>query len=114
MDELLGVVPSSDSEGVLQDMHWSGGSFGYFPTYAIGTVYASQLFAQIKKDCVSFNSDVQKGDFSSVIKWLNDHVFSYGRLLTADEIVKNACGSGLNSKVFVKYLQDKYYELYEL
>lgn len=114
MDELLGVVPLSDAEGVLQDMHWSGGSFGYFPTYAIGTVYASQLFAQIKKECVSFDADVQKGDFSFMKKWLNDHVFCYGRLFDADEIIKKACGSGLNSKVFVSYLKDKYFELYEL
>ena len=114
MDEMLGVTPSNDVEGVLQDMHWSGGSFGYFPTYAIGTIYASQLFKKLTEENPDVYNEIEKGDFSNIISWLRDHVHRYGRLMTADEIIKNACGEGLNSKIFVEYLKDKYYELYDV
>ncbi|MFO7677222.1 MAG: carboxypeptidase M32 [Thermoplasmatota archaeon] len=114
MDELLGVVPTNDSEGVLQDMHWSGGSFGYFPTYAIGTIYSSQLFDQLKKDCPSICLDIEKGKFEDIISWLHENIYQFGRRLTADEIIQQTCGRGLDSTVFIKYLQEKYYELYEI
>jgi carboxypeptidase Taq len=114
MVEILGVTPSNDVEGVLQDMHWSGGSFGYFPTYAIGTIYASQLFKKITEENPDVYNEIEKGEFGNIISWLREHIHRYGRLMTADEIIKNACGEGLNSKVFVKYLKDKYYELYDV
>ena len=114
MQEMLGVKPSNDVEGVLQDMHWSGGSFGYFPTYAIGTIYSSQLFKKITKDNQNIFSEIENGDFANILSWLQENVHKYGRLMTADEIIKNCCGEGLNSKVFVDYLKDKYYDLYEV
>lgn len=114
MHEMLGITPKTDKEGVLQDMHWSGGSFGYFPTYAIGTIYSSQLFNKLIKDNPSTIDEIEIGEFTSIISWLKDNVHKYGRLKTADEIIKNACGEGLNSKVFVNYLKDKYYNLYEV
>jgi carboxypeptidase Taq len=114
MHEMLGITPKTDKEGVLQDMHWSGGSFGYFPTYAIGTIYSSQLFNKLIKDNPGIKNDIENGEFASIISWLKDNVHKYGRLKTADEIIKNACGEGLNSKVFVNYLKDKYYRLYEV
>jgi len=114
MNELLGVVPKTDTEGVLQDMHWSGGSFGYFPTYAIGTIYASQLFKKIIEENPNIYNEIDKGEFGNILSWLREHVHKYGRLMTADEIIKKACGEGLNSKVFVNYLKDKYYNLYDI
>ena len=114
MNEMLGVVPKSDKEGVLQDMHWSGGSFGYFPTYAIGTIYSSQLFKKLFKEHPGLNDEICKGDFRSILSWLRENVHRYGRLMTADEIIKKTCGDGLNSKVFVEYLKDKCYQLYDI
>ena len=114
MNEMLGITPSNDKEGVLQDMHWSGGSFGYFPTYAIGTIYASQLFDKLIKDNPDVNYEIERGEFGNILSWLRENVHRYGRLMTADEIIKNACGEGLNSKVFVNYLKDKYYPLYRV
>lgn len=114
MNEMLGITPTTDKEGVLQDMHWSGGSFGYFPTYAIGTIYASQLFKKLSEDRPNIFNEIEKGDFTNIISWLHEHIHKYGRLMTAEDIIKNACGEGLNSKVFVKYLKDKYYNLYEV
>jgi carboxypeptidase Taq len=114
MNEMLGVVPKSDKEGVLQDMHWSGGSFGYFPTYAIGTIYSSQLFKKLLEQHPGLNDEISKGDFSNILSWLQENIHRYGRLMTADEIIKKTCGDGLNSKVFVEYLKDKYYQLYDI
>ena len=110
--EFLGITPKTDREGVLQDMHWSGGEFGYFPTYAIGTMYASQLFRQFKKEHPTADEEIQRGEFSHILHWLNDHIYQYGSLMTADDIIKHTCGEGLNSKIFVSYLKEKYYPLY--
>ena len=114
MTEMLGITPKNDKEGVLQDMHWSGGSFGYFPTYVIGTIYASQLFKQLSQENSSLTEEIEQGNFINILSWLRKNVHQYGRLMTADEIIKKTCGDGLNSKVFVSYLKDKYYPLYDV
>jgi len=111
MDEMLGVRPKNDVEGVLQDMHWSGGNFGYFPTYAIGTIYASQISKKLAEKQNIFE-EVGKGEFKNIVLWLNKNIHCYGRLMTADEIIKKCCGEGLNSEVFVDYLKDKYLDIY--
>lgn len=112
MDEYLGIRPPNDMTGVLQDMHWSGGSIGYFPTYAIGTIYASQLFDQLRKDQPETDENIKTGSFMPILTWLREHVHQYGRMMTADEIIKNTCGEGLNADVFVSYLKEKYLNLY--
>lgn len=112
--DFLGITPKTDTEGVLQDMHWSGGDFGYFPTYAIGTIYASQIFRQFSAEHPTITEEISQGDFTAIVRWLSEHVYQYGSLMTADEIIKKTCGEGLNSKVFVTYLKDKYYPLYEV
>jgi carboxypeptidase Taq len=114
MTNFLGVTPPTDREGVLQDMHWSGGSFGYFPTYAIGTIYAAQLFQQLNKEHSTLQEELSQGEYTAVAQWLSEHIHQYGRLMTADELIKKTCGEGLNSKVFVRYLKEKYAPLYEL
>ena len=114
MTEMLGITPKNDREGVLQDMHWSGGSFGYFPTYAIGTIYASQLFKKLSEENPNIYNEIEQGNFANILAWLREHVHKHGRLMTAEELIKNTCGEGLNSKVFVGYLKDKYYLLYDV
>ncbi len=114
MNEMLGITPTNDSEGVLQDMHWSGGSFGYFPTYLIGSIYASQFFKKLSEENPDIYFELERGEYSNVLSWLRKNIHQVGRLLYADDIVKKVCGEGLNSKVFVNYLKDKYYKLYEV
>lgn len=114
MYELLGIKPNNDVEGVLQDMHWSNGSFGYFPTYAIGTIYASQIFKKLSKEIENIYKEIENADFSNIVNWLRKNIHSYGRSLNADEIIKKACGEGLNSKALIDYLKDKYYILYDV
>jgi carboxypeptidase Taq len=112
MEELLGVTPQDDVQGVLQDMHWSGGSFGYFPTYAIGSIYASQLFAQLGAENTQRDELIQTGQFSLILQWLREHIHQYGRRMTADQIMKKTCGEGLNAEIFLTYLKTKFLPLY--
>jgi carboxypeptidase Taq len=114
MDEMLGIIPDNDVNGVLQDMHWSGGSIGYFPTYAIGSIYSSQIFKKINEINDNLDYEIEHGNFSNCSSWLQQNIHRYGRMFTADEIINKSCGEGLNSKVFVDYLKDKYYNLYDI
>jgi len=114
MNEMLGIVPKNDVEGVLQDMHWSGGSIGYFPTYAIGSIYSSQIYKKLVEINTNLEFEIEQGNFQSILNWLRENIHKFGRLFTADEIIKNACEEGLNSSIFVKYLKDKYYKLYDI
>ncbi|MFO8078494.1 MAG: carboxypeptidase M32, partial [Thermoplasmatota archaeon] len=112
MNESLGITPPTDTDGVLQDMHWSGGSIGYFPTYALGTIYASQLFHQLKKDHPETIEEIQNGAFNQILMWLRKNVHQYGRMMTAEEIIKQTCGEGLNAEAFISYLEEKYLKIY--
>ena len=114
MNEMFGIIPKNDVEGVLQDMHWSGGSIGYFPTYAIGSIYSSQIYKKISEVNKNLEAEIQQCNFQNILNWLRENIHKYGRLFTADEIIKKACGEGLNSRIFVNYLKDKYYKLYNL
>ncbi|MDD5650985.1 MAG: carboxypeptidase M32 [Candidatus Nanoarchaeia archaeon] len=113
MKEYFNVIPESDSVGMLQDVHWSNGSFGYFPTYAIGTIYAAQLYNKLKKDISSIENNIKKGDFSLISKWLSDNIHQYGSLYLADDLIKKVCGTGLNPNEYIKYLTEKYKEIYK-
>jgi carboxypeptidase Taq len=114
MQEMLGITPPNDKQGVLQDMHWSGGSFGYFPTYAIGSIYASQLFKKLVEVNPNVYDEIKRGDFGNIYQWLKENIHLFGRLFKADEIIYRVCGEGLNSRVYIDYLRDKYYNLYKL
>ena len=114
MNEMLGVVPKNDVKGVLQDMHWSVGNIGYFPTYAIGTIYSAQIFKKIKQDNKNLLSEIRNAEFENILNWLNKNIHEYGCSMDADEIIKIACGQGLNSKILVDYLKDKYYKIYQI
>ncbi len=112
--ELLHITPANDKEGVLQDMHWSGGSIGYFPTYAIGTIYAAQLFNKLAQVNPNVFDEIRNAEFKNIIIWLRENIHRHGRIMSADEIIKKCCGEGLNSKVYVNYLRNKYTNLYEV
>ncbi|MCD4760189.1 carboxypeptidase M32 [archaeon] len=111
MHDFFGIVPATDSLGVLQDCHWSNGSFGYFPSYAIGSMYAAQLFNQMNKGLLI---EVGKGNYKPVLSWLRKNVHNYGRTLSSEEIVKKCCGRGLNCDDFISYLRNKYSKIYQI
>ncbi|MFL5299105.1 MAG: carboxypeptidase M32 [Anaeromyxobacteraceae bacterium] len=105
---LLGVVPHSDAEGVLQDIHWAFGEFGYFPTYAIGNLYAATLFAAARRALPDLDDRLAQGQLASLGAWLREHVHRLGRALPAEEIVRRATGRGLGDEDFRAYLEAKY------
>ena len=114
MDEMLGVTPKNDIDGVLQDMHWSAGNIGYFPTYAIGSIYAAQLYKTLKEQKPQLENEIKHGNFNNIVEWFRKNIHQHGRTMTADEIIKQCCGQGLNSQIFIDYLKTKYYSLYEI
>ncbi|MEK9656792.1 MAG: carboxypeptidase M32 [bacterium] len=107
-EAMLGIRPKTYAEGFLQDVHWSCGLFGYFPTYALGNIYAAQLFDQIKKDLPDIYTDFEKGDFSALLTWLRQHVHSQASLYQADDLMTRCCGRGLDAGPFLAYLREKY------
>ncbi|MBI2743745.1 MAG: carboxypeptidase M32 [Chlamydiales bacterium] len=114
MQEYLGITPSSDAEGCLQDIHWSMGGIGYFPTYTLGNLYASQIFAAFEKKYPEWKERVSKGDLGFIREWLTENLHQYGRQFSAEEILIRLTGGPLTEKPFVTYLEEKYHRLYDI
>lgn len=114
MKEYLGVVPEKESDGVLQDVHWSFGAFGYFPTYTLGNLYAAMLFQKAGEDMPSLNSYIAQGNLIPLKEWLNDRIHRHGRQYTSEELIKNATGQTLRAEPFLQSLQNKMDEVYGL
>jgi carboxypeptidase Taq len=112
MKESLGVTPPDDSKGCLQDVHWSHGSFGYFPTYTLGNLYSAQFFAAASKDAGPFEAKFEKGDFSPLKKWLNKNIHAEGQKYLAGELCEKVTGQPLTSDFFLDYLEKKFGALY--
>ncbi|MNO68831.1 putative metalloprotease YpwA [compost metagenome] len=110
----LGITPPNDSAGVLQDVHWSGGSFGYFPSYALGNMYAAQFAHTIRKEIPEFDNLIKEGNFTPIREWLTDKIYKYGKSLKPAEIIKNVTGEELNPDYLADYLEQKYKEIYGL
>jgi carboxypeptidase Taq len=114
MEAYLGIRPKTDREGVLQDIHWSGGDFGYFPSYALGYIYAAQFKKAMLKDLPDFDGLLRSGNITPIRNWLTTHVHQYGALKKPIEIVKEVTGGPLNAQALIDYLTSKYRELYSL
>ena len=112
--EYFGLDVPDDALGALQDVHWSGGAFGYFPSYAIGNLYAAQLYAAAERELPGMEDGFARGEFRPLLEWLRDRVHRRGSLATADEIVRDATGSGLSAAPFAAYVERKYGEIYRL
>jgi carboxypeptidase Taq len=103
----LGIVVPDDKQGCLQDVHWSHGSFGYFPTYSLGSFYAAQFYAVAKAKIPNMEENIQRGDTSALLKWLRENVHQYGRRFTSDALCKKITGESLNTTYFIDYLSNK-------
>jgi carboxypeptidase Taq len=103
---LIGVIASSDRDGVLQDVHWSLGNFGYFPTYTLGSLYAAQL-ADAYASQRPLQDEIEHGEFGGLLAWLRTNVHAIGQRLQAEEIIRNATGTGLDSGAFFRHLESK-------
>lgn len=112
--DYLNIDVPSDSKGVLQDIHWSHGSFGYFPTYSIGSFYAAQFFNQAKKEMPSLEKDIENGNLIPLLNWLREKIHIHGRLFAANDLCEKITGEKLNFKYFLEYAKIKYSNLYNL
>jgi carboxypeptidase Taq len=107
MKEYLGLDVKDDAHGVLQDVHWSYGSIGYFPTYSLGNVYAAQLYNKINKEIPGLQKAFSGGDFSLFLKWLRKNIHHLGGRYYPEDLIQKATGEGLNSKYLIDYLKQK-------
>ncbi len=111
-DDYLGLRPKDDLTGILQDIHWSHGSFGYFPTYSLGSFYAAQFYEQAKQDIYRLEEKLSNGDSSELLSWLRTNIHSKGHTMEAEELCKEITGSGLKLHPFINYIERKFNRLY--
>lgn len=114
MKDYLGIVPPNDALGVLQDIHWSGGSFGYFSTYALGNLVSVQLWETFRSINPNLDEQMRHGDFSSLLTWLRAEIHQHGRKYEPQELVQHVTGSPIDPAPYVRYLKSKYTEIYDL
>jgi carboxypeptidase Taq len=113
-EEYLGIRPETDAEGCLQDIHWSHGSFGYFPTYSLGSVLAAQLYANAEDDIDELEGTIREGEFEPLHEWLTENVHRHGAKYTTPDLIEEATGEAFTADYFLDYVAEKYDELYEL
>jgi carboxypeptidase Taq len=107
MKQYLGVDVPDDAHGVLQDVHWSLGTLGYFPTYTLGNIYAAQLFNKAEAEIPGLKAGFSKGEFSPLLKWLRKNIHQEGSRYYPEELIKKVTGEGLNPQYLVDYLKSK-------
>ena len=114
MEEYLGITPPKDALGVLQDVHWSGGMIGYFPTYALGNLASVQLWDKMVETNPNVPDEIAQGKFDTILGWMRENVHQYGSKYEPQEIMLKATGSKITPEPYIKYLKDKYSEIYNL
>ena len=112
-EEYLGIRPENPAEGVLQDIHWSQGSFGYFPSYALGSAFGAQLYYHMKKT-MDFEELLADGGIDAIREYLKENIHQYGKLKTSRQILKDVTGEDFNPEYYVRYLKEKYTRIYGL
>ncbi len=111
-EKYLGIKVPDDKSGCLQDVHWSHGSFGYFATYSLGSLYASQLYAAIKRQNPALEKELAAGNNLNLLAWLQQQIYRHGRYYTSEELCQRATGETLNSNYFMEYARKKYNDIY--
>jgi carboxypeptidase Taq len=113
-EEYLGIKVNDDADGVLQDVHWSAGMFGYFPTYALGNLIAGQLWEGAHADLPGLDDQLAAGELLGLREWLREHIHRHGAKFTTAELLERETGSPITVAPFVRYLKAKLSEVYEL
>jgi len=112
MKEYLGITPPNDRLGVLQDIHWSGGMIGYFPTYALGNLISVQLWEKIQQDIPNLEEQIERGEFSALLGWLREKIHRHGSKFEPQELVEKVTGSKIDPQPYIRYLNTKYRDIY--
>lgn len=110
----LGLVPPTDALGVLQDIHWSIGLMGYFPTYALGNLLSAQYYNRALQDHPNIPEEISQGEFETLLRWFNEHIHTHGRKFTSDELTRRVTGEGIQSRDYIAYLERKLSDVYGL
>jgi carboxypeptidase Taq len=113
-EEYLGITPPNDAEGVLQDIHWSGGMIGYFTTYSLGNLVACQLWEKIQEDIPDLDRQIEKASFGGLLGWLNENIHQHGSKFEPMELLQRVVGSGLSTEPYLRYLREKFGDIYGL
>lgn len=114
MEEYLKIRPENDAEGILQDTHWSGGSFGYFPSYLLGSIYDGMFLEAVEEDLGSVDEILKNGEIQKITAWLNDKIHQYGSTRLPKEVIKAVCKKEISAKPLMDYFTNKYTSLYHL
>jgi carboxypeptidase Taq len=113
VDEYLGIDVPTDTDGVLQDVHWSGGSIGYFPTYALGNLISAQIWEKVTADLPDLDASIEAGEFAPLRDWLREHLHRHGRKFTPSEMLERVVGtSEIDPEPYVRYLRGKLADVY--
>ncbi len=112
MNEYLGVTPPNDAQGVLQDVHWSGGTIGYFSTYALGNLISIQLWERIQADIPDLQDQIRRGEFAALLGWLRQNIHRHGAKFEPQELVQRVTGSKIDPAPYLRYLKGKYGAIY--
>ncbi len=110
--DYLGVEIMDDSEGVMQDTHWAGGLFGYFPSYALGNIYDGVWLTKLNRDLPNWRELIAGGSFKEIKDWLTENVYGYANLYDPEDLVKHVTGRGLTVEPFIEYLDEKFSRIY--
>ena len=113
-EQWFGITVPEDRLGCLQDVHWSMGAFGYFPTYTLGNLYAAQLLEAMSEDLGSIQDSISSGDWSPMLNWLRERVHKRGSALLPADLIEEATGSPPSSEPFLRYVEEKYGAIYSL
>ena len=111
-EQFFGIVPPTDKDGVLQDIHWSQGAFGYFPSYALGNLLSAQFFNQAVQNVPSIPEEISCGKFNALLNWATTHLYQHGRKFTVDEHVRRVTGNSIQWEPYIAYLETKFNEIY--
>ncbi len=110
----LGLTPPDDRRGCLQDIHWSGGAFGYFPTYTLGNLYAAQFFAQARRDLGDLEAIFRRGEYRPLLEWLRSKIHRQGQRYRAADLIVAVTGQPLSHRPLLEHLRTKFGELYAI
>ena len=114
MQQYLHITPANDAEGILQDMHWSDGSFGYFPSYLLGSIYDGMFLQAVERDLGSIDELLAAGKIKEITHWLNENIHRYGGLRLPKEVLHEVCHEELSAQPLLTYFREKYTKLYQL
>lgn len=113
MQEYLGIAPADDATGLLQDIHWSAGYIGYFPTYTLGNLMSAQIYEKIREDLPDFDDRVRRGEFEPILEWLREKIHRHGRKFTGLELIQRVTGRKPKPDAFLRYIREKFDALYQ-